>query len=44
MLDQILVQIGKPAVGLGGGERLVIGADRRREIGRIDDRQRLALS
>ena len=44
MLDQILVQVGKPAVGLGGGERLAIGADGRRKVGRIHLRQRVVLS
>ena len=42
MLEQILVQVGQPAVGLGGGERLAIGADGRRKVGRIHRRQRLA--
>ena len=43
MLQQILVQVGKPAVGLRGGERLLISADGRRKIGRIHRRQRIAL-
>jgi len=33
MLDKILIQVGEPAVGLGGGERLAISADGRREVG-----------
>ena len=40
--EQVLVDVGEPAVGLGGGERLAVGADRRGEVGRIDHRQRLA--
>ena len=42
VLQQILVQVGKAAVGLGGGERLAIGADGRGKIGRIHRRQRIA--
>ena len=33
MQDKILVQVGKPAVRLGGGECLTIGADRRCKVG-----------
>src|ERR1700733_5406279 len=33
MLYKILVQVGKPAVGLGGGECLLISADGRRKVG-----------
>ena len=33
MLDEILVQIGQPPVGPGGGERLAVCADRRRKVG-----------
>ncbi len=40
--DQILVQVGQPAGGLRGGERLAVGADGRGKVGRIHDGQRLA--
>ena len=43
VLEQILVRIGQPAVGLGGGERLAIGADGGGEVGRIHRRQRIPL-
>ena len=33
MLDEILVQIGQPAVGPGGGDRLAVCADGRRKVG-----------
>ncbi len=42
MLDEILVHVGKPAGGLRGGEGLAIGADGRRKVGRIHQRQRFA--
>ena len=38
VLDEILVQVGQPAVGPRGGERLAVGADGRREVGRIHRR------
>jgi len=44
VLDQVLVQVGKPTVGTGGGEGFLIGADGRREIRRIHDRQGVALA
>ena len=40
---QVLIGVGHLSVRLGDGERLVVGADRGREVGRIHDRQGLAL-
>ena len=44
VLHQILVEVREPAVGASGGQRLLIGADGGRKIGRIHHRQRVAFA